>query len=334
MDELCLRPTGLNLDPRVVLFVPGNHDVDRSAISPAASAIEDALAKARVQADIARYYQNQESLRLLLCRQSAYTRFCNSFTSSNDFAQVCWTRTFNFKGKRIRFDGFNSSWLCRGSDDRRRLLVGQPQISESIATREAGEVADISIALLHHPLADLMEFDEQNFESHLRQHCDLLLRGHLHHSDVVSRNTADGAYVEIAAGALHETHEAHNSFRIIDLADDLTNLSVRPFVWHNGRWILDRNTFSATNDGIGKFAIGLRATVRAGQIPAAPVPQQGSQREYLTIAGLDRGVVDASDNSAALDVLHGASSISNIRRSQRPCNPAGRDCRGDAIFGR
>ena len=116
LDDLCLQPSGLNLDPLSVMFVPGNHDIDRKAITPAATAFENGLASASVQADVAKFYQDPDSLELLTRRHAAYFSFCETFTGTSDLAKMCWSRVFDFHGRHIRFDGFNSSWLCRGDD--------------------------------------------------------------------------------------------------------------------------------------------------------------------------------------------------------------------------
>ena len=56
IEDFCLSPSGLNLDPSQLLFVPGNHDVDRAKITPVAEAIEDSLLRASSQEDVAKYF--------------------------------------------------------------------------------------------------------------------------------------------------------------------------------------------------------------------------------------------------------------------------------------
>ena len=52
--------------------------------------------------------------------------------------------------------------------------------------------ANLRITMMHHPLADLMEFDESNTSDYLKQNTDILLRGHLHKAEVVERMTNTG----------------------------------------------------------------------------------------------------------------------------------------------
>lgn len=86
-DDLCLQTSGLNLDAKSVMFVPGNHDVDRKLIPKAASAIEDALGKSSEQSHIANYYLDSDSFQLLKRRHDAYFKFCHSFTGQDDLTK-------------------------------------------------------------------------------------------------------------------------------------------------------------------------------------------------------------------------------------------------------
>src|SRR5262249_17288824 len=114
--------------------------------------------------------------------------------------------------------------------------------------------ADLSIALMHHPLSDLMEFDEVNTTEHLKQHADIVLRGHLHRPELAQKLTNTGEFIELAAGALHDTDEAPNRFSIIDITDDAREMHIRTFVWQGGRWIHDRNQYQ-TDDGVGRIEL-------------------------------------------------------------------------------
>jgi 3',5'-cyclic AMP phosphodiesterase CpdA len=259
LDDLCLSSSGLNLQKEQILLVPGNHDVDRKLIKPGATAIEEELRKVSTQAGIANFYEDEDSKKTLLKRHTAYFDFCSSFLGLPTGGGHCWSRTFKSKaGGRIRVDGLNTSWLCRGPDDQRRLLIGQSQLTELIrahsdAVKTHGE-PDVRITLMHHPLADLMPFDEGNTEAHLKQNTDIVLRGHLHKAGSLERSTNTGSFLELPAGALYDSHEWPNRFSILDISDDLCVLRVTTFLWDEGRWIHDRNLHE-TDDGVGEFRL-------------------------------------------------------------------------------
>ncbi len=76
IEDFCLSPSGLNLENSRLLFVPGNHDVDRSRIAPVAEAIQDRLSKSSSQEEVAKYFNDKQSLDALLEPHSAYREFC------------------------------------------------------------------------------------------------------------------------------------------------------------------------------------------------------------------------------------------------------------------
>lgn len=251
LDDLCLHPSGLNMQQGQILLVPGNHDVDRRLISPAARAIEESLVKAKTEAEVSNYYDDADSKQLLSKRHTAYFEFCTSFLGYPSSSSHCWSKTFKTGTERIRVDGLNTSWLCRGDDDHRRLLVSQSQLTEVIKTHADVE---LRITVMHHPLADLMEFDEVNTCDYLKQNTDIVLRGHLHRAETTEQMTNTGSFLELAAGALHDTHESPNRFSILDISENLSELRVSTFLWQSGRWILDRNLYQ-TSDGVGVFSL-------------------------------------------------------------------------------
>lgn len=270
IDETFLSPTGLNIAQERLLFVPGNHDVDRMKRSRPTQAIEKDMLSCASQNDVANYYCDKNSLEGLLERHDEYVQFCNSVRGDNSLHLPGWTQRFRHGSCNITFQGYCTSWLSCG-EDHRKLLIGQPQLLDRM--KERGQDDGLCIAMMHHPLADLMEFDERNTDQHLRTHHHLLLRGHLHQPNMISRKTHSGGYFEIEAGALHERYERPNSFRIIDISDDCRKVYVRTFTWENSSWLLDLN--HARPNGIYEYTI-----------PDPPSPQSsvvgvGEQLEIL-----------------------------------------------------
>ncbi len=169
---------------------------------------------------------------------------------------------------------------------------------------------------MHHPLADLMEFDEENLETHLRAHHKLLLRGHLHRPDSLRKETNAGSYIEIAAGALHERHDSLNRFGIVDISDDLGQISVKFFTWLGNQWQLDRNRFPASVDGIGR--ISLRDKKSSGSTSSARTPSD--QLRLAEIESVEAVDVISNDPSSeqrerAVDLLR---SFPRFRDEARP----------------
>ena len=313
LEDLYLSSSGLNLQKEQLLFVPGNHDVDRKLIRPVATAIEEQLRKVTTQAAVANLYEDDECKSNLLKRHAAYFEFCASFLGLPVGSGSSWSCTFNSKaGGRIRVDGLNTSWLCRGEDDQRRLLVGQSQLTELIhlhseAVNMHGD-PDVRIAMMHHPLADLMPFDEENTEAHLKQHSDIVLRGHLHKPGSHERLTNTGSFLEWPGGALYESHEWPNLFTIIDIADDTRTVRATPFVWDNGRWIRDRNLFQ-TEDGVGQFTLRKKGN-------SVSTTSLSPLREHLAGAANDRQLTNEDDGQGVPKISPGVPRFQQTPNSQ------------------
>ena len=320
LEDLCLSSSGLNIQKEQLLFVPGNHDVDRKLIKPAGTAIEEQLHKASTQAEIANFYEDHDSKSILLKRHTAYFDFCASFLGLSTGVMDCWSRTFKAKGDgRIRVDGLNTSWLCCGDDDQRRLLVGQSQLTELIrihseAVKTHGE-PDVRITLLHHPLADLMQFDEENTEAHLKQNTDILLRGHLHRPGSHDHMTNTGNFLELPAGALYGSHEWPNSFSILDISDDMQVLRVTPFLWESGRWIHNRNLFQTT-DGIGQFQLKKKDETTTTVVSASPIRDRLAETDDKLAADDNGNGVPRISSSVARFLQIPNSQDQAIRQSQ------------------
>ncbi|KLU04615.1 protein of unknown function DUF323 [Rhodopirellula islandica] len=295
IERTCLNKDGLNLEADRLLFVPGNHDVDRAKRSVVAKALEATLCEVKNQDDVATVFNDKASRDALFDRHWQYKKFIKKVTGKSLSTEGAWTRCFSFESSSIAFHGLNSSWLCRDDSDQRRLLVGDAQLS---CLGEDIDKGDVSIALAHHPHPDLMEFDEDTFENFLRNHADMFLRGHLHKPDVVNKETSSGGYLEIAAGSLYHGAKAPNRFNIIDISRSLTEVTISTFVWQNDRWILDRNAFADSNDGLGRYTLPDRKSAGASK---------ENQREELT-AGIIRTdpflnaeIGDGEDAKAATD---------------------------------
>jgi 3',5'-cyclic AMP phosphodiesterase CpdA len=310
LSSLCLSSSGLNLQRDQLLLVPGNHDVDRSQIGPVASSIEDTLRNAATQEDVARIYQDEEAMAALLKRHAAYHAFTTNLLGSPRHTKNAYSSTFKARtGDRIRVDCLNTSWVCRGNDDHRRLLVGQPQLAE-LSTQSfdstPSEVPNVRIVLMHHPLADLMEFDEENTSNFLKQQADIVLRGHLHKAGSSAIATNTGGFLELPGGALHTTHNAKNRFTILDISDDLTVLRVSSFVHADGRFILDRNLYD-TIDGIGIFEL----PAKRGHAHAA------SQRSKGTPASFNLGPEATEESIQEVESTSSPDLLRHVPRFQR-----------------
>ncbi|HEX4953489.1 MAG TPA: metallophosphoesterase [Thermoanaerobaculia bacterium] len=198
----------LDLEPRRDFFVvPGNHDVDRSAIKRGDRAIAEGLESAAHVEEIFRDAPSLELLGRRLANFYAFTERLFGTARAWEAARPWRVDHREVGGAKVAILQLNSAWACGTKLEEKThrdlvLLVGEYQLREALVDAAAGEVR---IALVHHPIEDCLDFDRAAVRNLLEQEdgAHLLLRGHLHRTDTGQRSTPDGSLLELAAGCLY-----------------------------------------------------------------------------------------------------------------------------------
>ncbi|MBW1781289.1 MAG: SUMF1/EgtB/PvdO family nonheme iron enzyme [Deltaproteobacteria bacterium] len=258
-DEL-LDAAGLSRER--LLIVPGNHDVDRKAISRGAHAIAASLDNRQAVNEV---LGNEQDRRMILRRFDAYARFVGDYFAGQiglDDKHYFYTRTFELAGRRIVVLGLNSAVLAAGDEDRGRLVLGERQVRETL---EASRGADLRIALMHHPFDWLREFDRDDCESPLMGGCDFILHGHLHRTGLQSLTTPDARAMIIAAGACYETRDYPNAcnWLQLDVKAGQGTVYLRTYSDQSGGfWTKDVMTYQKVSDGRCTFTLSSPAAAK------------------------------------------------------------------------
>ena len=110
---------------------------------------------------------------------------------------------------------FNTAWRSTGEPDNidnKSLLLGERAVD--LAAESMGEV-DISLAILHHPLDLLAEFDQATVESRLNTEFDIILFGHLHRPRPEGRKTPQGTSAYSQCGCVYQNRDYFNGYQYI-----------------------------------------------------------------------------------------------------------------------
>jgi 3',5'-cyclic AMP phosphodiesterase CpdA len=264
----------LELDPKDRWFlVPGNHDVDRSRIKSAHRAITTSLQDEATVEEL--LLRDPDSLRSLSTRLDAYYNFAASFLGPARALQPDrpWrTDVRDFDGVSIGILQLNSAWIAEGGKaDQANLIVGEAQVREAL---DATPDAFLRIALMHHPLRNLREFDANRIKARLSKSrgAAFFLRGHLHLNDTESQQSPDGHLLEISAGPLY-TDETNwpRGFHIGEVDLDKGEARIHLFRYSSGGgdfFAPDNLTYENAPNGICK--IKLPAAYRLGGKEAKP----------------------------------------------------------------
>jgi hypothetical protein len=276
-DDL-LEATGLDKDRLFV--VPGNHDVDRGAISTLAAG---ATAILNSRDAVNQFLASDGDRALVLQRFHHYQDFFNSYFGKRrlpfDHQNYFFTRRIVVGGKRVAILGLNSAWLSASDADRHRLLLGERQVRAAL---DQAREADIRLAVMHHPLDWLQDFDRSDAEPLLHGGCDLILHGHMHQVGLLQARTPDAEAMVIAAGACYETRQYPNSYNLVrlDLAAGTGTVFLRMYSDRQGGfWTRDVVNYRNVQDGTYTFSLPerLRPHGRPGDTAGGPAePRAGT----------------------------------------------------------
>lgn len=147
------------------------------------------------------------------------------------------------KGATVAIAGLTSSWASGEDreDERRFLAVGQFQAGPALERLRAVD-ADVRVVMLHHPLESLQREDERSLLRDLSGACDVLLRGHLHQTELKVTVDPDWGFVALAAGSAYETQWTKNGYLLVRAS--VADADVR-FKINARRWAIDGNFFAA-----------------------------------------------------------------------------------------
>ena len=282
-----LSVSGVSADRLVV--VPGNHDVDRGALDYLAG---DLLAQFTDGNLLAAALADSRARRMLLEPFTEYRDFARSVSpfDTTEHPAFGFTRVFHESGLEIQIIGLNSALFSGQSHDANgevadegKLLVGAPQYYAHLT---AASAADIRIAVLHHPLTWLAQWERVDLRRALIESCDFVLHGHEHVPNIELVASPAGEAVIIPAGAAfhHDLTQYSHSYNLTLLDTDARQGTTYFRRWSNprGRWIADSDL---VDDGVYCFPFRPRedspeSTRRASSVADDTAGHERALREY------------------------------------------------------
>ena len=178
-------------------FVAGNHDVDRKKVDPiiengtltSVSTIDNITSFILNNRESSRYLERLEDFKLFekeFYQDSQMTKQLSNFES-------CFITKNN-----VGIACINSSWRSSKENEEGSLIVGEKQVELAIAFLKN---ADIKIAIMHHPIEDLLKEDRDKIKSLLYKHFDILLIGHKHQLDIEYTKNFHGTLLKCQSNA-------------------------------------------------------------------------------------------------------------------------------------
>ncbi len=166
-----------------IFIVPGNHEVERSKVDiySHTGIISSINSSEKLDSFIDSNYESNMSLARLMRYKEWEFNFYKKYNDLNiEYSNFEYTFLLNTPQRNVGISCFNSSFLCYDDSDCGCLLLGRKQITNSLMKIKE---TDIKIAVVHHPLDFLNDFDKKDCKALLGKHYDLLFVGHVHEND-------------------------------------------------------------------------------------------------------------------------------------------------------
>ena len=202
--------------------VPGNHDIDRKrqnmTFTGARTALQD-----QIHTDAFLAPSSRDELTTLLQREEGYRAFQRSYFADQERTAtdegLAYVAHLVVEDVRLAIVGLDSAWLSEGGlDDHGKVLIGERQVINALRlAQDSGEPPHLLLAMSHHPLHVLQEFDRRPVQARIERDCHFLHCGHLH--DPEQRPAGGGTHgcLTLAAGSSYDTRQAPNSYTIVTL---------------------------------------------------------------------------------------------------------------------
>lgn len=183
-EEVILKlSTGLNIEKHRILFVAGNHDLNRNADS---QIVESGLkSKLNSKQNISEYLRsalssvgNAEGIKRVIPYNTFFKNYHSGFRGTCHLGNLHSSFKFSNGSGSIGVSCINSAWRTYDSSaDKGQLLIGE---SELIGNLTLIRECDIKIAVLHHPIEYLSDMEKRDIQTLISKEYDMLLCGHSH----------------------------------------------------------------------------------------------------------------------------------------------------------
>ncbi|MBB5413685.1 tetratricopeptide (TPR) repeat protein/predicted phosphodiesterase [Paraburkholderia sp. HC6.4b] len=230
-----------DVERRSLFVVPGNHDVDRSqgvGLARTLGSREDSDA----------YFAPNMPKPHLSLKLRAFSQWHEQYFAGvrrfPDTSTCGPVELVEVRGRRIAVLSLNSSLFCQDDNDHAKLLLGRRCLDAAL-TELGTHSADLNLALIHHPLDWLSDVERSNVRASLQGHVDVILRGHLHETDVDTVTSLTGTTLHFAAGAAYQTRKWPNRALYVTL-ENSGSLRVFPIRYEDSPvevWTVDPSVF-------------------------------------------------------------------------------------------
>ncbi len=271
----------IDLKPDRLFVVPGNHDIDRHAQEDVWKSMRMRLAVTHDLLGVSRWMNGisppplgfEDSWKsAILDREQGYRAWVKGQLHREDLVSdgLGYRAHVLLPGYLpIHIVGLDTAWLCGDDADAGRLLLTENQLGRHLTDDRGDPLPGLRIVLMHHPLHELA--DGASIKRLLADRADLVLRGHLHQTEVVEWIDPDRRLRELASGSLYEggladTYGNSCQFVRLELDSNLRPVEAmvrfRTFSPRAGHWFDDNSLYRESQAGRITWTFGAPVTHR------------------------------------------------------------------------
>jgi UDP-2,3-diacylglucosamine pyrophosphatase LpxH len=224
-----------------LFIVPGNHDVDRR--------MGKGLGRTfNTKDDVDEYFDPETPTPHLTQKLHAFSEWYNNYFNTIRAFPTNTTcspvEIIAVRESAVAILALNSALFCIDDHDVAQLFIGRLCLDNAREQLKRLSAADLTIALIHHPLDWLSQVERRNIKAALGESVDLLLHGHCHEIDAESIASANGGYLKLAAGASYQGRAWSNSamYATFD-GNQVTLFPIRYEDSPSEKWTLDTSIF-------------------------------------------------------------------------------------------
>ena len=220
-----------------IFIVPGNHDVNRTQITP------DQIEWLKNLQKSGKENAGEIINRLMKSNDKQWNRYMERLADYRHFLEkggydhllgeperLLYSTIREINGFKVGITGLNSSWSSSGDGEKGNLWLGIYQILSSYRSRKD---AMFSISLIHHPPNWFTEFEELNIRKNMERMFNFCLHGH-EHQEWISRINQ---HIRIASGALYNGYGKENVYNFVRLYPEENKGEIFLRKYDNGHWI-------------------------------------------------------------------------------------------------
>jgi|GEM_PF-2744036 len=255
----------LAIDDSSIFLCPGNHDVDKSVpdtnvylerglLSELTS--RDALNQ-HIDDHIAKPIGSDQSMQRLANYFSFIRKhYHHQYVYETHYVQCIVKPT---PVGEIGIALFNSSWRSRGVGDAERhlLLIGERVVDNAA---NALQHCHFKIAVIHHPLDWLADWDRKYVETQLFTHFDIVLFGHVHETMPSIVNNTIGQCILAQSGCLYLHRDYYNGYQLIDFNTTFSQVLFNMRSWFDAPVRAFGAAENVIKGGLQTFTIGTTTT--------------------------------------------------------------------------